>query len=83
LDCGHECASVQDGKGSVRESGSQVAQRAKLSAGRLYSFENGWKVTPSTKLALKQVFEGAGIVFYQNDEGDVGVIVKPFTITGL
>jgi hypothetical protein len=59
----------------------QVAQRAKLSTDTLYGFENGRKVTPSTRLALKQVFESAGIMFYENDEGDVGVIVKPFTIT--
>ena len=68
-------------RAALGESASQVAKRAKLSADTLQSFENGRKVTPSTRLALKRVFESAGIVFYENDEGDVGVIVKPFTIT--
>jgi DNA-binding XRE family transcriptional regulator len=68
-------------RAALGESAGKIAQQANVSVGTIYSLERGQRVRPSTVLALQRVFEDAGVVFHQNDEGDVGVILKPFTIS--
>ena len=32
-------------------------------------------------MAVQYAFEALGITFYQNDDGDTGVVVRPFTLS--
>ena len=59
----------------------RAAQRANVTPKNLRRLELGLPVPDADRRAVRHAFETLGMSFYQNDDGDTGVIVKPFTLS--
>ena len=58
----------------------QLAKLAGVTTAALKRLEKS-DVADQDRFAVRSAFESRGIEFYENQNGDFGVIVKPFTIS--
>ena len=68
-------------RAALRENVSESARRANVTPESIYKLENGLRVRDADRIAIQQAFEAVGLTFYDNADGDMGVIVKPFTLS--
>ena len=68
-------------RAALRENVGQTAQRANVTPECVYKIESGQRIRDADKIALQQAFESLGLIFYENGEGDTGVIIKPYILS--
>lgn len=65
----------------LRQSVEAVARKAKVNAANLRSLELGKPVSSQIRDRVQSMYEDLGMTFHENELGEFGVLVKPFTLS--